>query len=203
MLINDNYKLLLISDSHGYIDNIKNIIEKEKPIDMIIHLGDIVADALQTAEEFKDIEVKYVVGDYDCSTMEPKELVIEEQGWRIFLTHGHLYEIKKGLNRLIKRAKQLDADIVLFGDNHIQKCINHEGIIYINPGSVSESRENDDTLFSYSTLQLNKDEVLVKSCWANSKGDLLTTKFGTAEFLSQNPEWKKVFAKEKEFKEKW
>ena len=37
-------KILIFSDSHGDVDIMRDIVEKEKP-DMIIHLGDSIKDA--------------------------------------------------------------------------------------------------------------------------------------------------------------
>ena len=33
-------KILIVSDTHRKDDNLKNVIEKTSPLDMLIHLGD-------------------------------------------------------------------------------------------------------------------------------------------------------------------
>ena len=35
-------KVIIISDSHGNLDNVRKIVEKEKNYDMVIHLGDLI-----------------------------------------------------------------------------------------------------------------------------------------------------------------
>ena len=37
-------KVLIVSDTHGHRKEIREIIEREKPIDLLIHLGDIQGD---------------------------------------------------------------------------------------------------------------------------------------------------------------
>lgn len=35
-------KIIIISDSHGYMDNVRKIFQKETNVDIVIHLGDIL-----------------------------------------------------------------------------------------------------------------------------------------------------------------
>ena len=35
-------KVIIISDSHGNLDNVRKIMEKEKDVDRVIHLGDLI-----------------------------------------------------------------------------------------------------------------------------------------------------------------
>ena len=37
-------KILIISDTHGAHRNFDRVIEKEQPLDMLIHLGDVEGD---------------------------------------------------------------------------------------------------------------------------------------------------------------
>ena len=37
-------KILIISDTHGSHKNFDRVIEKERPLDMLIHLGDVEGD---------------------------------------------------------------------------------------------------------------------------------------------------------------
>ena len=37
-------KILIISDTHGAHKNFDRVIEKERPLDMLIHLGDVEGD---------------------------------------------------------------------------------------------------------------------------------------------------------------
>ena len=59
-------KLLVLSDSHGNIDNMVFAVKKTAP-DMIIHLGDCWSDAVGLAEEFPEIPMAHVPGNCDFS----------------------------------------------------------------------------------------------------------------------------------------
>jgi GrpB-like predicted nucleotidyltransferase (UPF0157 family) len=126
-------------------------------------------------------------------------MILDILGWRIFLTHGHVYDVKNSMDMIIQRAEDIKADIVIYGHNHFQKCINHNNILFINPGSISDPEELDDLNFSYSVLELNKHEAIVKSYWqpAESSDDIVGLKLGTARLMPHNPEWKDMYLKEK------
>ena len=59
-------KILIVSDSHRKDENLLQVIERESPLDMFIHLGDIEDDRSMYAFEAavgKDCEVHMVLGN--------------------------------------------------------------------------------------------------------------------------------------------
>lgn len=56
--------------------------------------------------------------------------VIELGGRFVYLTHGHVY----GEDNPPKLRK---GDILIQGHTHIQRCVEKDGIMFLNPGSVS------------------------------------------------------------------
>ena len=55
-------KILIISDTHGAHRNFDRVIEKEQPLDMLIHLGDVEGDedyipAVRTARYIWCVEI--------------------------------------------------------------------------------------------------------------------------------------------------
>ena len=55
------------------------------------------------------------------------------------MTHGHLYNVIFGMDRLYYLAKENNCNLVLYGHTHIQKMEEHDGIIFLNPGSVLDN----------------------------------------------------------------
>lgn len=53
----------------------------------------------------------------------------------IYATHGHVFG--EDNPPLLHKG-----DILLCGHTHVPKCVEHEGFIYMNPGSVSIPKEN-------------------------------------------------------------
>ena len=203
MILNQNIRILIISDSHGNLNNVMQVLKKENNIDIILHLGDTIQDAISIMETSKDIEFHYVGGNDDNRQKQPKEKIIEGMGGKIFITHGHLYNIKRSFDNIILKSKELKVDIAIFGHNHIQKCIVNDGIIFINPGSISEPRGEDELEFSYSILELSKVEAMIRSCWLSidESTRLVGLKPRTVKLFSHIIEWEKNYLKEKELLE--
>ncbi|MBZ9636724.1 metallophosphoesterase [Clostridium sp. FP1] len=130
----------VISDTHRNASCIEQLAGKIKALDVIIHLGDNVDDILIIEKYFKG-RIINVKGNCDFSTSTPDDRVEDICGKRIFLTHGHRYNVKEGLLKLRYKALETGANIVLYGHTHIGKIDFEEGIWYINPGSASEPRD--------------------------------------------------------------
>lgn len=132
-------KIAVVSDTHRmnrYIDIAKKYIEDA---DVLIHLGDNVDDVEELSKGFKGT-VYAVRGNCDYTDKYPSEQLIELEGKRIFITHGHLYGVKSTLNNIYYRAKELEANIVLFGHTHENLIIEEDSIKFMNPGSISLPR---------------------------------------------------------------
>jgi len=130
-------KAIVFSDSHGKMDAMIDIIAKNNDIDKIIHLGDLVRDAEMLQNEYPNYEMIYGAGNNDWSSNEPKECLAELEGKRFFITHGNSYGVKNGISKIIQRAKQLEAEVVLFGHTHIPYECYVDNILLLNPGSIT------------------------------------------------------------------
>ena len=58
-------------------------------------------------------------------------------GIKIFVTHGHMYNVKSEYNTIFYKGKEVGADIVLFGHSHKALINSYDGITIMNPGSIS------------------------------------------------------------------
>lgn len=133
-------KIAVVSDTHGSIDKVLNVLKNIKNLELIIHLGDYVDDSRKIQEEIK-LDVICVRGNCDYRDTDIElEKIIEICGKKIFMTHGHNYDVKNGVSKLFYRGKELNADIILFGHSHMSTKVEHEGILILNPGSPQEPR---------------------------------------------------------------
>ncbi|MFU0801462.1 MAG: metallophosphoesterase [Xylanivirga thermophila] len=132
-------KIAIISDTHGKQLSLRNILNKVKDVDRIFHLGDFVKDAAYI-QNTVNVPIDYVKGncDYDSNTDYSK--IIELEGKRFFLTHGHLYDGAHNFNKMLNTAKRSNIDVFLFGHTHIPKIEHIEDKLFINPGSPSQPR---------------------------------------------------------------
>lgn len=150
----------VISDTHRidkYIYKAVDALNKAN-VDIIMHLGDNVQD-VEEIESLTNKTIINVKGNCDFYTDVPAERVEEICGKKIFLTHGHNYNVKMELNRIKYRAMEVGADIVLYGHSHIADINYKEGIWFVNPGSVSASRLGPN---SYAIINI-KDDIIEPS----------------------------------------
>lgn len=149
-----------MSDTHG---KNKALIEKVKLMkkpDIMFHLGDYIGDGLTIS---KALEISSIMvlgnGDHPSSGFKEEE-IIEIKGKRILLTHGHKLGVSFNLNRIFYRAKELKADIALFGHTHIPIIEKKEECIIMNPGSPAFPRGSSHKK-TFAIIEIDK-EIKIK-----------------------------------------
>ena len=152
-------KVLVVSDTHGDISKALSEIKKHTNIELIIHLGDYISDARKIANEAK-IDVECVKGNLDITRAGDNNKVIEIEGHRLYLTHGHKENIKFGLTKLYFTAESKECDIALFGHSHVPFHDEYNNITFINPGSISQGRHGSEN--SYAILEITKENIEVE-----------------------------------------
>jgi putative phosphoesterase len=129
-------KILVLSDSHNKDSKRMNhAVEKVSP-DAIVHLGDMVNDAKSLKMHYSDIAFYFVKGNCDFSDPEPTKLFLTLEGVKIYMTHGHLFDVKSGLEQLTDHGLALGAGIVLFGHTHKATIKQERGMWLMNPGQM-------------------------------------------------------------------
>ncbi|MEA4896333.1 MAG: metallophosphoesterase [Oscillospiraceae bacterium] len=131
-------KLLVFSDSHGNPSKMLDMIRQSGP-DMIIHLGDGERDTAKIEAQFPQIPLKAVRGNCDIGSVLPDAELFSVGKAKIFITHGHIYGVKRTLSALVDEAVSRGADIVMFGHTHIADYSMRGGIYVLNPGSCGLS----------------------------------------------------------------
>ena len=132
------YRIIVVSDTHRHLEHITRVLDNIIDFDMIIHLGDNVADAKSLERLYPDKKLVAVQGNTDMPTpYAPVEIFREIEGVPILITHGHLFGVKTDTNRIFYRGKELGAEVVLFGHTHIPLCQKEEGIYLLNPGGYN------------------------------------------------------------------
>ena len=131
-------RILIFSDTHGYIDNCISVISGDNHVNMIIHAGDCARDAEDLASIFPDIPLYYVRGNNDWYSTAPGDITLEVGGKRIFVTHGHDFAVKyeADYRTLVNRGSAVDADLIVFGHTHKSYTDYRGKMTILNPGSV-------------------------------------------------------------------
>lgn len=128
-------KIAVFSDSHYTVEPMLAAIEAEKP-DLVLHLGDHVSDAERIAERFPLQALQYVRGNCDVGSRAEETICFTVEGVRIFMTHGHRYDVKFQYESLANAAHFSGAQLALFGHTHIAEYRCMGDVTIFNPGSV-------------------------------------------------------------------
>lgn len=151
-------KMLIFSDSHGNINNMVKAIENNKgAVQGVIHLGDYTRDVIKLKEKYKDLHFEFVKGNNDWAETCLSENIINVNERKIFITHGHLYDVKRGYNKIAEKGKLLNVDAVLFGHTHVPFEQSIDNMVILNPGTIGYSTYNNS--FTYCLATFSKDKI--------------------------------------------
>ena len=134
-------KILVVSDSHGRNNNIRRAIEREAPLEMLLHLGDVQGDEEEIGKN-APCPCVFVAGNCDLFSDLPSETVVNVGTHRLFLTHGHGYQVFAGTGFLREEAQRRGCDFALFGHTHEPMIdFSDPDVTVLNPGSISLPRQ--------------------------------------------------------------
>ena len=132
-------KILLISDTHGYID--EKIIKYASKVDEIWHAGDIgdisVTDILK---KLKTVKAVYGNIDDDNSRAEcPWHNRFMCEKIDVWITHIGGYP-KRYNPKILEELKSNPPDLFICGHSHILKVINDKelDLLHMNPGAIGK-----------------------------------------------------------------
>lgn len=121
------------------LSSMSQTVDARRP-GMIIHLGDLMSDGEALSRAYPQIPLVLVPGNCDGWTTQPLQKLIQVEGKKLLLSHGHIWQVKSRLDLAIAAARQAGADIVLFGHTHVPLCRREEdGLWVMNPGSSRTS----------------------------------------------------------------
>lgn len=130
-------KILVLSDSHGNLENMVQAVERENPR-MILHLGDCWREAERLHDHFPEISFHQVPGNCDFRPQEPAEQLLFLEDKRVLMCHGHTYRVKQSLLLAGYAAEEQNLDLFLFGHTH-QPLVDMRGkTLFLNPGSIGD-----------------------------------------------------------------
>lgn len=159
-------KLVFASDIHGsalYCAELCERIEEERP-DRIVLLGDLLyhgprndlpegyapKEVITLLNKLKDriiavrgncdSEVDQMVLDFPC--MADYTTITTPEGYVLFVTHGHLHDVDAP-------TKLPRSDAFVFGHTHVKQGAVEDGLLMINPGSVSLPKDNERSYAIY------------------------------------------------------
>ncbi len=148
-------QILVMSDTHGDSDVIEKVRGYYPSVETLIHCGD---SELPYTHDALD-RMKKVRGNCDSDKAFPNEAVFEIADVRVFVTHGHLFNVKTSILSLSYRAKEANAQIVCFGHSHILGAEMIDDLLFLNPGSLLKPRGRKEKSFALIEIEDTYFEV--------------------------------------------
>lgn len=133
-------KILVVSDTHGRDGNFDKVLRRVKPVDALIHCGDVEGREGYIASR-AGCPTYMVAGNNDFFTELERELEVDLGGHRLLIAHGHNYGVALDPVRIIDEADARKKDIVLFGHTHRPAIVYRGAVTAVNPGSLSFPRQ--------------------------------------------------------------
>ena len=133
-------KVLIVSDTHRQNENFMRVMDREEPIDLLIHCGDIEGSEYLISRR-AGCPVHMVAGNNDWGTDLRRELEFTLDDYRIFVTHGNQYGVSMGYERLRDEARSREVQIAMFGHTHRPLIEEQGNLVLLNPGSLSYPRQ--------------------------------------------------------------
>lgn len=128
-------RFVIVSDNHGDQDIIRQIINYYHNDAIIIHAGD---SELKFSDPLVS-QMNLVEGNMDIAQFN-QTILLDENGYRVLVTHGHRYGVNYGLLNLKLLAIEKKAKMVVYRHTHQLSVAREDGILFINPGSISQPR---------------------------------------------------------------
>lgn len=132
-------KILLLSDTHGHVDD--HMMKYVKESDEVWHAGDIgTTQVTDTISSLKPLRAVFGnIDNHELRLSFPKELLFECEDINIYMTHigGRPGRYAKGISEKIKSIK---PKIFICGHSHILK-IQYDKVnqlLFINPGAIGK-----------------------------------------------------------------
>ena len=149
-------KILIVSDTHGRDEKLEAAVAVEQPFDYLIHCGDVEGREF-FIEALAECPCTIVAGNNDFFSDLPREDEIVLEGHKIMGTHGHNYGVSMDLYGISEEAAARECEMVCFGHTHKPVIEKKNGVLVINPGSLSFPRQ-EGRQPSYAVMELHEGE---------------------------------------------
>ncbi|MFP3195343.1 MAG: YfcE family phosphodiesterase [Caldivirga sp.] len=178
-------KIAVLGDSHiasGGLPNgcLLNMV-KVGGFDLLVHVGDLSNE--QVLKELEGIgKLVVVAGETDPMPLPDKE-IIDVEGVRLLVIHGHQKEARLHLRRMVN---YFNARLVLMGHTHRPMVQDLGGVLVVNPGSFTGFNGSSETM-AILELAGGRINIRIQGCgWFNEYkyGNLIVRADELASILS-------------------
>ncbi len=176
-------RMLIFGDAHvpdralEIPSRIVEWIERNAPFDIAIYTGDLTGREILSFIERLAPRRYVVAGNMDWLDL-PEYEVFELWGVRIGVIHGDQVYPRGNIPKLTRLARRLEVGVLISGHTHDPFIAVHEGILHLNPGSVTgvPSGGGGSLIPSFMYAELSEDLVLFVELYELRRGKLEKTR---------------------------
>lgn len=141
--------ILILSDTHGDLSRASNVIkklQKQHPLDLIIHCGDYYHDGTWLNQR-TGIPTVCVKGNSDGSFSYDEYAIVDTEYGSLLVTHGHMEQVGFSQQNLYYKAQEKGCCAAIYGHTHRAVFTETGGIYLLNPGSLTQPRDGSGGTF--------------------------------------------------------
>ena len=142
-------KILVVSDTHGDRSRVIDIyqkLNKESPVDVIVHCGDYATDARELQARL-GVHVAWVKGNCDDGFSDTDWSILETEAGNFLITHGHNEQVDFSKQNIYYKALENDCVGAFFGHTHRASYTEMDDVVLMNPGSLTRPRDGSGGTF--------------------------------------------------------
>lgn len=133
-------KILVFSDSHGRMEYVKRILDKENDCKTVFFLGDGMDEVENVIPLYADRKFIVVKGNCDFSCSAELYAYKHIEGVTFMACHGNALSVRYTLRELFNKAHDVRANVALYGHTHIRNTTfdSYSGVCAVNPGALCD-----------------------------------------------------------------
>jgi len=144
-------------------------------------------DELELLKSFCS-DIQFVRGEFDDDELSDVEQLVDPVGsFKIGLVSGCALIPQNDKERLAAKAREMDVDILAFGGGHRAGVFEHNGTLFVNPGSATGAFTADtpDARPSFILIKLSGGSAQIFTYYLDEDGE---TKVNRDKFTKQDEE---------------
>lgn len=137
-------RVLIVSDTHRQGENFYRALKEAGPVSLVIHCGDVEGQEDEFEEAVRNTNncpLVMAAGNNDFFSGLKSEVEVQIGPYKALVTHGHNYYISMNNEFLRREAAARGYSMVFYGHTHRPVVDDKNGILAVNPGSLSYPRQ--------------------------------------------------------------
>lgn len=152
----DKYTIVALSDVHFDLERLERLLPVMNSADCVVFCGDGMSNFERISGRIT-VSTVCARGNNDFFSRVGDSSTFSIGNTRVFVTHGHRFGVRSGVELLAEAAAGEGCALAFFGHTHIFYDRTIYGVHIINPGAVCNG--------SYAVVTGNADGFICRQCF--------------------------------------